>query len=269
MAYRPSSYALAWEALRLYREEMRAFVVDRLQETYGDLWMAQGVEKHFKLEEIDNLRRILGTRDKAGIVNAAAESMADMLDINHFRQIIEANWGPVFKSAIGDRTILDSWIAEVTSARNALAHWSGGEMPRKDALRVIDTCERVVRSISAARADELLSIWQTVDAMGSDETLDARRATIVFEDGAQPARATVLFDEQPAGVKPFSMAKAREKHPRAYEPWTKEEEARLVELYGSGYRPAAIGAILGRQASAVRSRLQRLGIDNPPGHDEE
>ena len=121
--------------------------------------------------------------------------MEDMLDVSHFRQIIEANWNAVFKRALGDRTVLDSWIAEVTTARNALAHWTGGDMPRKDAMRVVDTCERVVRSINAPRADELLAIWQAVDATGREETPESRRATIVFEDGGAPQRGTVIFDE--------------------------------------------------------------------------
>ena len=194
-SYRPSCYSLAWDAVRLYREEMRTFVTAALQQAYGDLWMAQGVEKHFKVEEIDNLRRILGQRHKAGVVSPSAESMEDMLDVSHFRQIIEANWNAVFKKALGDRTVLDSWIAEVTTARNALAHWTGGDMPRKDAMRVVDTCERVVRSINPERADELLAIWQAVDAASRQETPDARRATIVFEDGGAPQRGTVIFDE--------------------------------------------------------------------------
>ena len=197
MAYRPSCYTLAWEALRLYREEMRAFVVAHLQAVYHDLWMPQGVEKNFKVDEIDNLRRILGQHQKAAVVIDQAESLQDMLDVSHFRQIIKANWNPVFKAVLKDEMILESWIAEVTTARNVLAHWAGGELPRKDAMRVIDTCERVVRSINPTRADELLAIWQAVDAMGRGETPESRRATIVFEDGAAQ-RATIIFDEPPA-----------------------------------------------------------------------
>jgi len=196
MTARLSTYAHAWEALRIYREEMRLFVIGNLHAKYGNLWMAQGVEKNFKLEEIEGLQRILGQRDRPGqIVTAQAESIEDMLDVSHFRQIIIANWNAVFRDVLKDRAILDSWIAEVTTARNALAHWSGGDMPRKDAMRVIDTCERVVRSVNPERANELLTIWEAVDAMGRDETPDTRRATIVFDDGAPAKRATVIFDE--------------------------------------------------------------------------
>ena len=195
MTYRPSTYTLAWEALRLYREAMREFVIENLRREYKDLWMAQGVEKHFPIDQIEDLKRILGQRKRAAVVSAQAESMEDMLDISHFKHIVVSNWKPVFEMVLADRTIVDSWIAEVTTARNALAHWTGGDMPRKDAMRVVDTCERVVRSISPEQANELLAIWQSLDMMGRDETLDTRRATIVFEDGDAPQRATVIFDE--------------------------------------------------------------------------
>jgi hypothetical protein len=190
-----STYAHAWEALRLYREEMRTFVISNLQAKYGDLWMAQGVERLYPPQQIDELRRILGQRGRAGqVVVSQAESLEDMLDVSHFKVIIEGNWKPVFLAVLKELTILNSWIAEVTTARNALAHWANGEMPRKDALRVIDTCERIVRSINPIRANDLLSIWDAVDGMGRQEPI-ARRATIVFEDGAATARVTLIFDE--------------------------------------------------------------------------
>lgn len=195
MPYRPSTYTLAWEALRLYREAMREFVIENLKREYKDLWMAQGVEKHFPIDQIEDLQRILGQRKRAAVVSAQVETLEDMLDISHFKHIILSNWKPVFEKVLGDTTIVDSWIAEVTAARNTLAHWSGDEVPRKDAMRVVDTCERVVRSISPERAEELLAIWQSLDMMGRDETPDTRRATIVFEDGDAPKRATVIFDE--------------------------------------------------------------------------
>lgn len=262
MTYQASTYALAWEALRLYRAEMRDFVVTKLREHYGDLWMAQGVERLFPVDQIENLKRILGQRQRAGIVDAAAESMEDMLDVSHFRNIIEGNWKPVFEKALGDKTILDSWVAEVTTARNALAHWSGGDMPRKDAMRIVDTCERVIRSFNPERAEAVQAIWDDLDARSSEQP-DTQRATVVFEDGTAPLRATIIFDEPKAQkhAGPSAIDKARIKHPRAYEPWTPKEETKVLTLARSGQTMNAIAATLGRQPSAIKSRLIRLGWD--------
>jgi hypothetical protein len=117
-----SNYALMMDALRIYREAMRKFIMGKLQEAYKDLWWPQGVAKHFKAEELERLNEIFKSRTvKKSAVPTNVREMADMLDIAHFRTIIEANWRQVFKEALGDKTVLDGWIAEVTSARNALA----------------------------------------------------------------------------------------------------------------------------------------------------
>jgi len=304
--YRTSIYALTWDALRIFREEMRNFVVDNLQRHFGNLWLAMGVDKHFKLED---LRRVLGQRDRPGqVVNAHADNFEDMLDITHFRRIVDGNWAQVFKAALGDRAILDQWIAEVTAARNPLAHWAGADMTRKDGLRVVDTCERVVRTISPKRADELLAIWQEIDARGRDEVPDARRATLVFDDGRRPERVSVVFDEPLAGEStdddladlfadpphavaakavidvgddgdagssaagdlprslPAYVTEARKKYPRAYEPWTEPEDQQIIDLAKIASDLGQVAEITRRGPGAIRSRLLHLGVTQIGGH---
>jgi DNA-binding NarL/FixJ family response regulator len=56
------------------------------------------------------------------------------------------------------------------------------------------------------------------------------------------------------------MAEIRKAHPRAYDAWTSEEESRLKELNASGTTVAEIAQLLQRQPSAIRSRMQRLGL---------
>ena len=62
------------------------------------------------------------------------------------------------------------------------------------------------------------------------------------------------------------LSEIRKEYPRAYEPWTAEEERQLQELYGSGASIADLAARLGRRPSAISSRLNRLlgGGDNLP-----
>lgn len=56
------------------------------------------------------------------------------------------------------------------------------------------------------------------------------------------------------------LSELRKSHPRAYEKWTPEEDAQLAELFKSGTRTHLIADSLQRQKSAVRSRLQKLGL---------
>lgn len=53
---------------------------------------------------------------------------------------------------------------------------------------------------------------------------------------------------------------ARERHARAYEKWTPEEEARLDRMVREGRTVAQIAGTLERQRSAIRGRIARLGL---------
>ncbi|MFI0736846.1 hypothetical protein ACH4PU_01875 [Streptomyces sp. NPDC021100] len=54
----------------------------------------------------------------------------------------------------------------------------------------------------------------------------------------------------------------RERHPNYGRPWSAEDDERLLALYRGGERDlTALGAEFGRQPSAVRSRLARLGLE--------
>jgi DNA-directed RNA polymerase specialized sigma24 family protein len=56
------------------------------------------------------------------------------------------------------------------------------------------------------------------------------------------------------------LAEIRLRYPRAYEPWTPAEESRLRLAYNQGESAQQVATMLGRQPSAVQSRLQRLGL---------
>lgn len=56
------------------------------------------------------------------------------------------------------------------------------------------------------------------------------------------------------------IGRSRRKHPRAYEPWSLEEDARLRILWNDGESVRSIAHLFGRQEGAIRSRLDKLGI---------
>ncbi len=59
---------------------------------------------------------------------------------------------------------------------------------------------------------------------------------------------------------PGRLSKLREKHPRAYAKWTPEDDARLKAEFVKGTSRAELAAIFERQPSAIKSRLQKLGL---------
>ena len=56
------------------------------------------------------------------------------------------------------------------------------------------------------------------------------------------------------------FSEIRQYHPRAYERWSPEEDARLVESFRAGKEPQFIAEDHQRQQSAVLSRLRKLGF---------
>jgi len=61
-------------------------------------------------------------------------------------------------------------------------------------------------------------------------------------------------------TKSYSVAEIREKHPTAYEKWTKEGEQKLISEYNNGKTIKELSELLGRQPGAIRSRLKKLKI---------
>jgi len=57
------------------------------------------------------------------------------------------------------------------------------------------------------------------------------------------------------------MAAIKARHPRAYERWESEEDDRLRRLIAAGEAIESIGGQLGRQPSAIRSHIAKLGLD--------
>ncbi|HTW90722.1 MAG TPA: hypothetical protein VMH22_03350 [bacterium] len=72
------------------------------------------------------------------------------------------------------------------------------------------------------------------------------------DKATEPARSIRVQDER--------LRKIRAEHPRAYEPWTKDEDLRLGSMFAARKTADEIAATLQRQRSAITSRLAKLGL---------
>lgn len=63
---------------------------------------------------------------------------------------------------------------------------------------------------------------------------------------------------------PAFMLKTREKYPRAWAPWTEEEDALLRDLVSRGAEPSELGEALGRGPGGIAARKVTLGLEPPP-----
>jgi ATP-dependent DNA helicase PIF1 len=86
-----------------------------------------------------------------------------------------------------------------------------------------------------------------------DESLGSQARTP--QDDVEPARLGAA-----AYPKAYEVAALRERHAKAYAPWTEAEESDLRRRHHAGETVDAIAAQLGRKPGAIRSRLKKLAL---------
>ena len=65
--------------------------------------------------------------------------------------------------------------------------------------------------------------------------------------------------QKPSGREAY-IAKIRQSYPMAFHPWTKEDEEVLISLFNEGNSISVIAKGLQRQDSAIKARLEKLGL---------
>ncbi|MEG3918922.1 hypothetical protein [Microcoleus sp. POL10_C6] len=76
-----------------------------------------------------------------------------------------------------------------------------------------------------------------------------------------PQLGSGLNAEQKNGYRPKTQnEKIRQKYPRAYVKWSQDEDENLKKEYASGQQIGELAQRFQRQPSAIRSRLQKLGL---------
>jgi hypothetical protein len=95
---------------------------------------------------------------------------------------------------------------------------------------------------SLARTEALLAVATAIDRLA--EALDGRNAPPPSQAEGQA----------------YQVAEVRREYPNAYLRWTAEADAALLAAYRSGHDVTALAGTFGRQPSAIRSRLNHLGM---------
>jgi hypothetical protein len=66
-----------------------------------------------------------------------------------------------------------------------------------------------------------------------------------------------------------AVERTRERHPRAFEAWTDAEDERLRHAHATGLTRVQLSEMFERQPSAIRSRLDALGLAEMPDDADE
>lgn len=107
--------------------------------------------------------------------------------------------------------------------------------------------------------DQSLEAEEAFGDLPEQELTEMHEAFVEACDGKMPSAS-----QKTATLKDSSTLsryeKIREKHPNAYKPWKKEEDALLKELHKAGHKVKELSKKLGRQPGAIRSRVTKLEL---------
>lgn len=143
-----TNYLAAYEALKIFRDATLTFIKTHLEAAYGDDWWNRGVARGFKPETIQELEAQFNRRFDSPLGPARpGQERHEILDINWFTNILEANWKTVFAAPFhNDRATL-TLVREVAELRNPVAHPESGDLAYNDVWRGLDSMERLLRVI--------------------------------------------------------------------------------------------------------------------------
>lgn len=82
---------------------------------------------------------------------------------------------------------------------------------------------------------------------------------ITYRDIFEAAEETLRLNESETDYH-RRLAAIRQKFPKAYEKWTEDDDALLRKLRSEGEGIAQLAAHFQRQPSAIRSRLDKIGL---------
>lgn len=96
------------------------------------------------------------------------------------------------------------------------------------------------------------------DGLSYNQIVDGH-PDFTYLDIFEAAKEALALSESPV---PFSerMAEILKTHPKAYTPWTEEDKTTVSELRAAGVPIITIAHKLGRQPSAIRSQLTKMGF---------
>lgn len=106
---------------------------------------------------------------------------------------------------------------------------------------------------------QYLTITETV--IGPDGATERHRI-MVFEEYipafVEGIRKILGIEESTPQHKAYDIKQIRENHPKAYKPWSREEDERLLRLADDGVSQPELAHIFQRNQGAIRSRLKKL-----------
>ena len=127
-------------------------------------------------------------------------------------------------------------------------------------LRLLSYGGAVMAAEARTLSSRSAAILKLIAEGHSYEQVLATDSALTYLDIFAAAREALAVASQAHGAYAARLEAVQEQYPRAYAPWTSDEEEQLRQLVAAGQSVNEISARLQRQPSAIRSRLQKLRL---------
>jgi hypothetical protein len=104
------------------------------------------------------------------------------------------------------------------------------------------------------------TILEAIAKGHSYEQILVQDPAFTYHDIFHAAAEALQLASATAPSKAYDLTEIRQDHPRAYEPWTPEDDNQLRQLFHAGVSQEQMSKALQRQCSAIRSRLMKLHL---------
>ena len=231
--------------MRTYRNAVVRRIRVVLKDKYPEDWEAQ-IRKRLEKEWNDIVANAEMPRT-TGELSLPVEDSFSYLSVNHFYNFFEAYFDDIFppqrpvgaKERKAEKKTVLKWTKEVKNLRDPIAHPEEQPLPIDDAVRLLDTAQRICSKIDPAAAEEIGDLKKTLNSDLDDPTL--RRGPL---PGALPSRES---------TSPHFIGRQQELE--RLRQWVGDPNARLWLLAGDGGKGKT--AIAYEFASEVQQRAPR------------
>ena len=142
-----SNHSALGEGLKLYTDAMRQLVKQRLIDAYPNSWWEQGVLGALSENQRRNMRDALKKEP--------SRTKEDLLDANLVVPIVTKRFDTVFDADFHNYRQTQSWLIQVSEARNAWAHPRTGDMLPDDAAHALYAMGQLLSAANLPQAEKV------------------------------------------------------------------------------------------------------------------
>lgn len=149
------------KGFRILHPAMAAYIAEEMSREYQDEWW-------------NNVLESLGEQGRDLPTSGERADLIDSLDLLACFQIIDRQWGPVFRKRMErDRR---SWVIELMGVRNKTAHSGSKDIDGKKAERALDTMALLCDEFDPQKAEEIRTLLRTLRYGCGDGSIAASEA---------------------------------------------------------------------------------------------